>query len=89
MFHRRVFDRKIRRTRTGSDAFSVDSCALHPSLLLLISRRSFCGRGDARKKRRQRKRNHHGRSLATERDHESGMCFVCVFVCMSVSVDIP
>ena len=28
-----VLDRMIHRTRAGSDAFSVDSCALHPSLL--------------------------------------------------------
>ena len=32
MFHRRVLVCKIRCTRTGSDAFSVDSCALLPSL---------------------------------------------------------
>ena len=89
MFHRRLFDRKIRRTRTGSDAFLWILALFTHLFSLLISRRSFCGRGDARKKRRQRKRNHHGRSLATERGHESGMCFVCVFVCMSVSVDIP
>ena len=75
------------RTRTGTDAFSVVSCVLHPCLLLSpipfhIS--SFL----LWKRRRQRKPNHHRGSLATERDHGSGMC-MCMYVCVSVSVHFP
>ena len=77
----------IHRTRMGSDAFYVDSDVLHLVLLFLLLpshiRRSICGREDARETRSQIKPNHHGRSLATQRDHESGMC-MCMCMCMCV-----
>ena len=77
MFHRIVLDRMIHRTRTRSEAFSVDSRALHPSLF--SSPVSYLVVPSVEEETPGKP------EPSTERDRESGTC-ICMCVCMCVCV---